>query len=78
MTEVPAPSGVLGPVAEPSRRVEKRWIALIALANLGQRLGYYGPAGVLVPVQVQAIAGPTGKVAVLGPASRRACPTMSR
>ena len=65
MTEVTAGS-VLSPVAEPSQRVGKRWIALIALANLGQRLGYYGPVGVLVPLQVQAIAGPTGKVAVLG------------
>jgi MFS family permease len=66
MTEVPAAGRILSPVAEPSQRVAKRWIALIALANLGLRLGYYGPLGVLVPNQVQAIAGSSGKVAVLG------------
>jgi len=66
MTEVPATGRILSPVAEPSQRVGKRWIALIALASLGLRLGYYGPLGVLVPIQVQAIAGPSDKVAVLG------------
>jgi hypothetical protein len=53
MTEVPAAGRILSPVAEPSQRVGKRWIALIALANPGLRLGYYGPLGVLVPNQVQ-------------------------
>jgi MFS family permease len=52
--------------AEPTRRVGKRWIALIALANLGLYLGYFGPITVLLPNQVQAIAGPAHKVAVLG------------
>src|SRR6266480_6673930 len=52
--------------AEPVRRVGKRWIALIALANLGLYLGYFGPITVLLPNQVQAIAGPAHKVAVLG------------
>jgi MFS family permease len=66
MTEIPAASRALSPIAEPSQRAGKRWITLIALANLGQRLGYFGPVGVLVPLQVQAIAGPAGKVAVLG------------
>src|SRR6478672_12857531 len=52
--------------AEPLRRVSRRWIALIALANLGLYLGYFGPITVLLPNQVQAIAGPAHKVAVLG------------
>jgi len=72
MTEVPPVSrasqasaaAVL--TAEPVRRVGKRWIALIALANLGLYLGYFGPITVLLPNQVQAIAGPAHKVAVLG------------
>jgi hypothetical protein len=66
MIEVPAAGRVLSPVAEPSQRVGKRWITLIALANLGQRLGYYGPLAVLLPIQVQAIARPTSKVVMLG------------
>src|SRR2546430_3508134 len=72
MTEVP-PVGRAGRAsaaailnAEPTRRVGKRWIALIALANLGLYLGYFGPITVLLPNQVQAIAGPAHKVAVLG------------
>jgi MFS family permease len=78
MTEVPPVSraggaGLAGSAdsadvltAEPTRRVGKRWIALIALANLGLYLGYFGPITVLLPNQVQAIAGPAHKVAVLG------------
>ena len=66
MTGAPATSPVLGPLAEPARRVGTRWIALIALANLGLYLGYYGPLEVLLPNQVQAIAGSAHKVAVLG------------
>ena len=53
-------------MAEPSRKVGKRWIALIALANLGLFLGYFGPLGVLLPNQVQAIAGSAHKVVALG------------
>jgi MFS family permease len=53
-------------VAEPSRKVGNRWIALIALANLGLLLGYLAPLGVLLPNQVQAIAGSAHKVAALG------------
>ncbi len=51
---------------EPTRNVGKRWITLIALANLGLYLGYYGPLEILLPDQVQAIAGPSGKIAALG------------
>jgi hypothetical protein len=56
----------LSPLAEPTRKVGKRWIALIALANLGLSFGYLGPLGVLLPDQVQAIAGSAHKVAALG------------
>ena len=52
--------------AEPTQRVGRRWIALIALANVGLYLAYLGPISVLLPNQVQAIAGPAHKVAVLG------------
>jgi MFS family permease len=47
-------------------RVGRRWISLIALANLGLYLAYLGPLSVLLPNQVQAIAGPAHTVAVLG------------
>jgi MFS family permease len=66
MTEAPAASSVQDPTAEPARRVGRRWIALIALANLGLYLAYLGPISVLLPNQVQAIAGSAHKVAVLG------------
>src|SRR5262249_27633575 len=66
MTKVPTASSVDALAAEPARRVGKRWIAFIALANLGLYLGYFGPITVLLPNQVQAIAGPAHKVAVLG------------
>jgi MFS family permease len=61
-----APPAAGGPWPEPEKRVGRRWIALIALANLGLYLGYLGPISVLLPNQVQAIAGPAHKVAVLG------------
>ena len=51
---------------EPTRNVGRRWIAFIALANLGLSLGYFGPLEILLPDQVQAIAGPSGKIAALG------------
>ena len=61
-----APLAAGGPWPEPEERVGRRWIALIALANLGLYLAYLGPISVLLPNQVQAIAGPAHKVAVLG------------
>ncbi len=61
-----ARDGAPGPGTEPRARVGRRWIALIALANLGLYLAYLGPISVLLPNQVQAIAGPAHKVAVLG------------
>jgi MFS family permease len=63
-------SGLTGtldaPAALPARRVGGGWIALIALANLGLYLGFFGPLQVLLPNQVQAIAGSGDKVAMLG------------
>ena len=54
MTEAPA-RGEAGPgpgsAAEPQQRVGRRWIALIALANLGLYLAYLGPISVLLPDQ---------------------------
>ena len=66
MTEVPTASSAAVLTAEPVRRVRKRWIAFIALANLGLYLGYFGPITVLLPNQVQTIAGSAHTVAVLG------------
>jgi MFS family permease len=66
MTGVPAVGRVLSPAAEPTQRVGKRWITFIALANLGLYLGYFGPLEVLLPNQVQAVAGSAHKVVVLG------------
>ena len=34
---------MISTAGEPTRRVGKRWIALIALANLGLYLGYFAP-----------------------------------
>jgi MFS family permease len=60
------PGAAPGPDAEPEARFGGRWIALIALANLGLYLAYLGPISVLLPNQAQAIAGAAHKVAVLG------------
>src|ERR1022692_654452 len=66
MTPDPAADNIGDPGQEPVHRVGKRWIASIALANLGLYLGYIGPLIVLLPNQAQAIAGADHKVAVLG------------
>jgi MFS family permease len=66
MTQAAEAASAPGVDAEPTRRVGKRWIAFIALANLGLYLGYFGPLEVLLPNQVQAVAGAAHKVAVLG------------
>jgi MFS family permease len=51
--------------AGPVPRVGGRWIGLLSLANLGLWMGYFGPLQVLLPNQVQAIAG-SGKTTALG------------
>jgi MFS family permease len=50
-------ASLLDPLTEPVSRVSPGWIAAIALANLGMLMAYLGPLGVLLPDQVQAIAG---------------------
>lgn len=42
---------------EPVDRVPRGWIALLSLANLGLWMGYFGPLQVLLPNQIQAVAG---------------------
>ena len=51
--------------AEPVGRIGRGWIGLLSLANLGLWMGYFGPLQVLLPNQVQDIAG-DDKTTVLG------------
>jgi len=69
MAEAPTVSSVTSitsVTAEPTQRAGRWWAARLGLANLGLALGYIGALSVLLPNQVQAIAGSTHKVAVLG------------
>jgi MFS family permease len=50
------------PYAEPMVRVGRMWISFIALANLGLFMAYFGVLGVLLPNQVQAVAGSQHKI----------------
>jgi MFS family permease len=50
------------PRAEPVARVGSKWILFIALANLGLFMAYFGALGVLLPNQVQAVAGSAHKI----------------
>jgi MFS family permease len=59
-------SAVADPLAEPVHRVRRGWISLIALANLGLFMGYFGPLSVLLPNQVQDVAGASHKVLDFG------------
>ena len=40
-----------------TERVGARWISLLSLANLGLWMGYFGPLQVLLPNQIEDIAG---------------------
>jgi MFS family permease len=42
-------------LAEPTEPVPARWTMLLALANLGLWMGYFGPLQVLLPMQVEQI-----------------------
>lgn len=53
---VPA-SAAPDPLAEPVGRVSPGWVTAITLANLGLFMAYFGPLGVLLPNQVQTVAG---------------------
>lgn len=69
MTNAASPRAALGEHAEgsePNERVGGLWIALIALSNLGLFMAYFGALGVLLPNQVQAVAGPAHKVVAFG------------
>jgi MFS family permease len=50
---------------EPARRVRAGWIGLLSLANLGLWMGYFGPLQVLLPNQIQEVAG-ADKTTALG------------
>lgn len=50
-----APPG--DPLAEPVGRVSRGWVGAITLADLGLFMAYFGPLGVLLPNQIQAVAG---------------------
>jgi MFS family permease len=52
-------------VAVEPARVGARWIALLSLANLGLWMGYFGPLQVLLPNQVEDVAG-ADKTTALG------------
>jgi MFS family permease len=52
--------------ADPVERVSRRWVAATSLANLGLFMAYFGPLGVLLPNQVEAIAGQDHKVIAFG------------
>jgi MFS family permease len=54
------------PRTEPVQRVSRRWAASLSLANLGLFMAYFGPLGVLLPNQVQVIAGQGHKVVSFG------------
>ena len=51
---------------EPTKRVTSLWVALLAVSNLGLFMAYFGVLGVLLPNQVQAVAGSAHKVIAFG------------
>ena len=55
-------------LAEPVRRVGAGWTTLVAVANLGLWMGYFGPLQVLLPEQAEAL-DPAGKTTFLGVAT---------
>ena len=56
--------GAVGPV--PATRVRKRFIGTLALANLAVWMGFFTPIQLLLPEQLEDIAGDEGKVGALG------------
>lgn len=56
----------IDPLAEPTRRVTKKFIAVLALANLGIWTAFFGPINFLLPLQVESIVGPDNKEFSLG------------
>ncbi len=64
--EATMPEPELNPLAEPTARVSKRFIAVLALANLGIWTAFFGPIQFFLPLQVEAIVGPDQKEVSLG------------
>lgn len=62
---VPAVPAVPAALAEPTVNVGWKWTTLLALANLGLWMGYFGPLQVLLPLQCEQI-DPANKTALLG------------
>lgn len=56
--------GAVGPV--PATRVRKAFIGTLALANLAVWMGFFTPIQLLLPQQLEDIAGDDGKVSALG------------
>jgi len=56
--------GTVGPV--PATRVRKAFIGTLALANLAVWMGFFTPIQLLLPEQLENIAGDKGKVGALG------------
>ena len=56
--------GAVGPV--PATRVRKRFIGTLALANLAVWMGFFTPIQLLLPEQLEDVAGNEGKVGALG------------
>ena len=56
--------GTVGPV--PATRVRKRFIGTLALANLAVWMGFFTPIQLLLPEQLEDVAGNEGKVGALG------------
>ncbi len=56
--------GAVGPV--PATRVRKAFIGTLALANLAVWMGFFTPIQLLLPQQLEEIAGDDGKVSALG------------
>src|SRR3954467_2309977 len=56
--------GAVGPV--PATRVRSAFIGTLALANLAVWMGFFTPIQLLLPQQLEDIAGDDGKVGALG------------
>lgn len=56
--------GAVGPV--PATRVRKKFIGTLALANLAVWMGFFTPIQLLLPEQLEDVAGDEGKVGALG------------
>jgi MFS family permease len=65
---VPGTGDVPASLAEPTAPVASWWTALLALANLGLWMGYFGPLQVLLPLQVEHLDA-ANKAALLGVAT---------